>query len=105
MRFFRFAFWIGFLAQINCKYLVKRSAKPEPTNEDYDRCFDLGDYVPVFEEKIQSFQCYLITSQGPCSEGEWLLLDPEQPDEDATCKKRVCTEENDVLYKVMKNSE
>jgi len=98
MKFLQFIFIYGNFLHVNCGLVFKRGADVKPSTEDYQKCFDRGDFLPIYNETASSFSCYLLSSQGPCKEGEWFLLNPENIEEQL-CLENKCKGEK-VFYKV-----
>jgi hypothetical protein len=46
--------------------LTSPTSMPRPSKSDTNRCLDLGDMMPAFNESSASFDCFPLASSGPC---------------------------------------
>ena len=53
-----------------------------------DNCTQF-DEMPYYNETSETYDCYPIMSVGPCSPGEWFVLDKNKP-EQAICVEQKC---------------
>jgi hypothetical protein len=68
-----------------------------PSENDLQGCFS-QNLFPVYNETSGLFDCHELTQQGPCNDGEILLLKDLSI---AHCVPRPCPDEDFVLYKVI----
>lgn len=85
---------------VDSRIVLRRDAENQPSEEKALECLELGDFVAVFNETSESFDCLQIAAQGPCQKGHWLFLDKDNPGGPPVCQPRECEIENEVFYKV-----
>jgi len=91
---------VGLVLKTSGKFIAKRNGNKILTEKDFEKCGEPS--LPIFDEKIQSVECYFLATQGPCDKGEWLLMNPEGTDDELpSCKPRDCPGDFEVLYKVI----
>lgn len=98
MKLTNILFAFGFVFQAHSAIVMKRDAEIKPTTEDFEKCSSYGDYVPAYNDSSESFDCYLVSTQGPCKAGEWFLLDKDNNYQPG-CYPKQCPED-EVFFRV-----
>jgi len=72
--------------------------KKLPSESDLKKCLK-DDLFPVYNNQSDDFDCFKLTTQGPCSEGELLFL--EEDLSEAYCSELPCQISDFILYQVL----
>jgi hypothetical protein len=80
----------------NCQLMHIKTAST-PSLSDVENCFK-DDLFPVFNNMSGTFDCYELTTQGPCNEDEFLVLKDDLSE--AYCAKLPCQQSDFVLFEV-----
>lgn len=77
----------------------------EDDNEDHqftkmeiEKCLDLGNLMPALNPETKEVECYGLATPGPCKDNEWFVM--ELNEVSASCSPRICSDRNQVYYRV-----